>query len=124
MRRVHTLLDRVLQPVARIADDIVNAKPGRSPASFEILHRALVFLSLGPRGEGAEITPSPRPRVDLARVEPILTGLQFSDHSPASRLIPTTCPREVTHSQAKRLGEIGVPANGWTRNSTNAAARA
>jgi len=70
-----------------IANEVADPQR-RSPVSFEILHRALVFLSLSPRGEGSEITPSPRPRVDLARVEPILTGLQFSDHSAASGLTP------------------------------------
>ena len=48
---------------------------------FEILNRAFVFLRCSLRVEGAEISSFADPRIFLARVEPILAGLQFSNHA-------------------------------------------
>jgi hypothetical protein len=46
-----------------------------SPPPLEILHRAFVPLSLCSRAKRPEIASSPGPRIDLASVQPIPTGL-------------------------------------------------
>ena len=121
----HSRLPLPAFPTAKtaVAFTCFAAPWGLSPASFEILHSALVFLSLRPGGEGAEITPSPGPRVDLARIEPILTGLQFSDHYNQPLRIPTSTHRgNSPESSTAGLDQRSPP---WAdANGTNAAARA
>jgi transporter family-2 protein len=51
---------------------------------FEMLHGALVLFRRGARFEGAQIAALARLRIDLARIEPVLAGLQFPDHGFAS----------------------------------------
>src|SRR6185437_9621840 len=53
-----------------------------SPLSvpLEILHGTLVPFGRSARFEGAEITAPAGLRIDLARVEPVLTGSQLADH--------------------------------------------
>jgi hypothetical protein len=49
-------------------------------AALEELHVAFMLLGLFQRRKRAEISPLARTRVDLSRIEPILTGLEFADH--------------------------------------------
>ena len=48
---------------------------------FEILNRAFVFLRCIPAVERAEIFSFTRSRIFLARIQPILPGLQFPNHN-------------------------------------------
>lgn len=47
---------------------------------LEILHGALVLLGRGARGKGAEIAPFACLRILLARIQPVLSGRELSDH--------------------------------------------
>src|SRR6266498_307987 len=54
--------------------------PAQSPFSFEELYRAFVLFCPFPRVKGAEVFPLAGLRIYLARIETVLTGLQFSNH--------------------------------------------
>src|SRR5262249_3853969 len=63
---------------------------------LEILHGALVLFGGRTRFERAEIAPSTGLRIDLARIEPVLAGLQLADHGmlpryPSSQPSPGCC---------------------------------
>jgi len=47
---------------------------------FEILDRSLVFLGLFAGGEGSQVSPLLRLRVDIARVDTKLAVLKFANH--------------------------------------------
>jgi hypothetical protein len=47
---------------------------------FEELDRPLVFLGRAARLERAQVSPAAALRVNVSRVESILSGLQFADH--------------------------------------------
>jgi hypothetical protein len=51
-----------------------------SPFTFEVLYRAFVLFRRFPRVEGAEVFPLAGLRIYFARIEPVFTGLQFSNH--------------------------------------------
>jgi hypothetical protein len=53
----------------------------RSRASLEILDGALVLLSGRARIERAKVSPTIRSRVDLARIQSILAGIEFAYHA-------------------------------------------
>src|SRR3981189_2425529 len=48
--------------------------------TLEILHCTLVLLCFSTRRESAQIAAPPSFWVDLSRIEPIATRLQFTDH--------------------------------------------
>src|SRR3989442_3803637 len=78
--------------------------------SLEDLHRALVLLGRGARGEGSEVAPPPRLRILLARIEPIPPRLQLSNHwfSPLERAcVPNqaTVGREREEQHCNPVGE-------------------
>jgi len=52
-----------------------------SRLSLEILHGALVLLSGLASIECAKVPPPIRPRVDLARIQPILSGFELAYHA-------------------------------------------
>ena len=54
---------------------------------FEILNRAFVFLRCRLAVERAEISSFADSRIFLARVEPILAGLQFPNHAKSLAII-------------------------------------
>jgi hypothetical protein len=56
-----------------------------SRASLEILHGALVLVSGLARIECAKVPPPIRPRVNLARIQPILAGFELAYHTPPPR---------------------------------------
>jgi hypothetical protein len=56
-----------------------------SRVSLEILHSALVLFSGFPRIECAKVPPPIRPRVDLARIQPILAGFELAYHAAQPR---------------------------------------
>jgi hypothetical protein len=49
--------------------------------ALEVLHGALVFLGRGARRECAEIAAPARFRIQLARIQPELSGREFADHA-------------------------------------------
>jgi hypothetical protein len=56
---------------------------------FEVLHRAFVSLCGFFRAECAEVAPSAGFGVLFARIQPVLSGLKFSDHEmPPATLMP------------------------------------
>jgi hypothetical protein len=52
-----------------------------SRASLKILHGALVLFSGLARIECAKVPPTIRPRIDLARIQPILAGFELTYHA-------------------------------------------
>jgi len=60
-------------------------KGAASRASLEILHGALVLLSGLARVECAKVPPPLRPRVDLARIQPIFAGFELAYHAAQPR---------------------------------------
>src|SRR5262249_48459002 len=52
---------------------------------LEVLHLALVLLRRTFAGEGCEVAPLAGAWTFLARIEPVLAGLEFADHGPISR---------------------------------------
>ncbi len=54
--------------------------PGQSPFTFEVLYCAFVLFRPFPRVEGAEVLPLAGLRIYFARIEPVLAGLQLSNH--------------------------------------------
>ena len=75
-----------------------GAVPTLTP--LEILNCLLVFLGRSFRLECAEISSFTRFRILLSRVQPILTGLQFSDHE-----VNCLCPRAL-HSNPPDLAAL------------------
>ena len=59
-------------------------------APFEELDGALVLFGGGSAAEGAEVTSSSGARINFPGVQPVLIGLELSDHAlfPAVRLLP------------------------------------
>ena len=53
--------------------------------AFEILNVALVLLSGRPGTEGAQVPTFTCTGIDLARIEPVVTGSQLADHVPVLR---------------------------------------
>ena len=47
---------------------------------LEILNGALVLFRGRPTAERTKISAFSRPRIDLARVEPVLAGFEFPNH--------------------------------------------
>src|SRR2546423_1832336 len=64
----------------------------RSSAPLEELHLALVLSGFFVRAEGAEVPAFARLRIDLARIEPILTRLEFANHD-----FSPWCGRSANH---------------------------
>jgi hypothetical protein len=56
-----------------------------SRMSLEILHGALVLLSGLARIECAKVPPPIRPRIELARIQPILAGFELAYHAAQPR---------------------------------------
>src|SRR5262245_21981388 len=72
---------------------------GSLSAALEILHAALVLLCLCPGRKRAQIAPATGLRVDLARVEPVLAGLELADHDRlyAARSVKPRTPSCFAH---------------------------
>jgi hypothetical protein len=62
------------------SERITGAARDVTSVSFEVLHRALMFLGCCPRTERTQVSPLAGLGVRLARIEPILAGLEFSYH--------------------------------------------
>jgi len=72
-----------------------------SRVSLEILHGTLVLLSGLASIECAKIPPPIRPRVDLARIQPILSGFELSYHA-ASLATDAPALRRSRHYKTPR----------------------
>jgi hypothetical protein len=58
-----------------------------SPFTFEVLYCAFVLFGTFAGIERAEVLPLAGLRIYFARIEPVLTGLQLSDHYDSPRAI-------------------------------------
>jgi hypothetical protein len=70
---------------------------------FEILNRAFVFLRRSLAVERAEIFSLARSRIFLARIQPILGGLQFPNHAASNISQVKETPRVEIVGQPLRL---------------------
>src|SRR6185369_4502206 len=68
-------------------------------APLEILNGPLVLLGRLARRERAEVAPFAGLRIDLARVETVLAGFQFSDHASP---LPSTAAQTLSASTVSR----------------------
>lgn len=67
--------------------------------TFEVLYRSFVLFRPFPRVEGAEIFSLAGLRIYLPRIEPVLTGFQFSDHC---RFLPLRLRNRAAHKNTLR----------------------
>src|ERR1700688_1105992 len=90
---------------------------------LEILHVAFVLLRRLLAGESAEIAPPAGARIFLARVEPVLAGLEFADHwtLPSSGLIHEAASRFLTSRTEGRYHSGAVGNKAARGNNRNAA---
>lgn len=72
---------------------------------FEILNSAFVFFCPCPRAEGSEVLALSGLRIRFARIEPVLTGLQLSDHY--------DLPQIANLEDAHRLDYAVLKTSGW-----------